>query len=599
MQKLTTFFFTFVCIITGLISQVHRAVSADNIRAQLISSVTATGGQAAVLLGLKVTLPDGWKIYAPESNEKSPFKRHPQLDLQESTNLKNLTFLWPTSETFHENGEKIAVYKNQVIFPLWVELDNPNLALFLKGTVSFIACSHQCVPYDIPISMHLPAGHALPTADADHIKAYQVGKGAQDPFDLEEVSLWWMMMIAFLGGLILNFMPCVLPVLSLKLRTLIKQGHVVAKLSYKANFFATFMGIIVSFLAYGMVAVLLQWGGKSLGWGLHFQEPLFLVTMAVLMVIFTASLWGAVDIHLPSHFQTKMNDLIYHQKAKIRLYAEGFLSGVFATLLATPCTAPFLGTTLGYALSHGPWEILLLFLMLGLGFSLPYWMVLMLPPRLMPLPKPGHWLEWVSKGLGIGLLLSTLWIIWLFYLLQGPLLTSVISLLLSFLLLFLFLRQRFRIVSKLVIPLVIGIFLVPLILEGKEQLHAYQKDSLIQPFEPDKIPDLVAAGKIVFVDITASWCATCQVNKVLAFQNKEILPILQSPQVVYMQADWTTRNTDIRTYLARHKRYGIPFNQVFGPQAPHGLLLPELLTQRALTQAFLEAGYMPLEDLQP
>lgn len=588
-------FSLFLCMLSGFFNPVHRAL-AEDVHVQVVSSVTATGGQSAVLLGLKFTLPAGWKIYTPESDKKSPIKRHPILDYSLSENISSVHIRWPQADIIKEESEEIPVYTQDVILPMWVEIENPNLAMTLKGTLSFIACHKQCVPYDIPVSFILPAGPGKTSEYANNIQAYDLNEPLKELLEFEETPFWSMLIMAFLGGLILNFMPCVLPVLSLKLRSLVKQSHIGARVSYKAHFAATFLGIMASFLLYALVAISLQAGGKSLGWGMHFQEPLFLVGMALLMVLFAANLWGAFDIHLTASIQTKMNDLINHQRAKVRLYAEGFLSGVFATLLATPCTAPFLGTTLAYALSHSPVHILVLFLTLGMGFATPYWVTLLVPPQWMLVPKPGKWLDWVSRVLGVGLVLTTVWLIWLLYESQGIMPAFLVSVVLVFLSLALFLREKYSFMRLCVVPLCVGVMSIPLVIEEKKSHTLDYEDSLWHLFEPEKIPDLVKSGKIVFVDITAAWCVTCQVNKSRVLRDSHLAALLASKNVYCMRGHWTNRDENIRTYLARYQRYGIPFNQVFGSDALEGILLPEFLKIESVMQAFSQAGFSDSEE---
>jgi suppressor for copper-sensitivity B len=274
MKTLRLLFLLFVCILSAFLKPVHRAWS-EEVKVKVISSVTAIGEQSTVLLGLKFSLAQGWKLYTPQSDEASPFKRHAQLELSNSQNIKSFRIHWPAAQKITEGNETLSVYTQDVILPLWVEIDNPHHLMTLQGTLSFIACHQQCIPYEIPINFTLPSGSAQLTDDANNIEAFQLDHPLKELLEIEETPLWTMLAMAFLGGLILNFMPCVLPVLSLKLRTLVKQNHLKAQLTYKSHFAATFIGIMSSFFIYALIAISLQLGGNSLGWGMHFQEPLF------------------------------------------------------------------------------------------------------------------------------------------------------------------------------------------------------------------------------------------------------------------------------------------------------------------------------------
>lgn len=576
MNIIRSYFLYSVCILTLFFVGVHRA-DAQDAQVKVLSSVEHTGEQTAVLMGLQFSLPDGAYIYAPDVNDTT--LRHPNviLDHKSFENIKEFTIEWPTGTQQHQPYTH-TTYENGVIIPFIVRIHDPHKPVHFKGVVEFVACQKYCVPYEIPVDFTLSPGPATPTAHANNIMAYMHDDPLKELLEIEEISLIWVIITAFLGGLILNFMPCVLPVLSLKLRTLVKQSHVSANVSYKAHFMATFLGIMVSFLCYAALAIAMQWAGSSLGWGMHFQEPLFLIGMCVLMVLFAANLWGAFDIHLPGALQNKMHRTLTQQQAKLRLYTEGFLSGVFATLLATPCTAPFLGTTLGYALSHSPIYILILFMVLGFGFATPYWLALLIPQRFMWLPKPGLWLTRLSRILGGGLLLTTVWLLWLLYQTKGLYITALVATLLTMLLAVLFLRSKKRFFHYMIVPLCVSIFAIPVILEEQADLEQAEKESLWHAFEPEKIPDLINKGHIVYVDITAAWCVTCHINKHTILEKPSFLALLEQGHIYGMRADWTKPNQGIKEYLARHGRHGIPFNQIISKENPKGTVLPELLT---------------------
>ena len=299
----------FIFIITNLFLQVHRSWTESlPVQVKLISSVTATGGQEVLLAGLEFNLDRGWKIYAKSSNTSVGFP----VFKYESENIKDIMIHWPLADVVHEAGQSMGVYKNKVILPLFIDVDNPNLPLTLKGVVSFVACHTQCVPFDIPVSLKLPSGTATSTENAALIKAYSTNTVEEKPWLL-------ILVLAFMGGFILNFMPCVLPILSLKLHGLVKK-HV----PYKASFMSTFLGIMVFFFIYACIAIGLQQTGQTLGWGLHFQEPLFLVIMIMAMLLFGASSWGFIHLSMPVFLQKYMNKM-NQEKTKTTIYLEGFL----------------------------------------------------------------------------------------------------------------------------------------------------------------------------------------------------------------------------------------------------------------------------------
>ena len=217
---------------------------------------------------------------------------------------------------------------------------------------------------------------------------------------------------AFLGGLILNLMPCVLPVLSIKLFAFTRQAGGGLR-DVRLSSAATASGIMISFLLLAVSLVGLKWSGATLGWGIQFQQPWFLAGMAVLTVLFAASFFEWLPIGLPSSIAT-----IASKRASAPML-EAFLAGVFATLLATPCSAPFVGTAVGFALARGPSEIFVIFLCLGIGMALPYWMAALFPGCVRWLPRPGPWMLVVRKFLGILLLGTGVWLIFVLWSIAG------------------------------------------------------------------------------------------------------------------------------------------------------------------------------------
>jgi suppressor for copper-sensitivity B len=289
--------------------------------------------------------------------------------------------------------------------------------------------------------------------------------------------------------------------------------------------------------------------------------------------------------------QNKIHHALDHQKKRVRVYGEEFLSGIFATLLATPCTAPFLGTTLAYALAHDTIYIFILFFMLGFGFAFPYIIGMILPASLMPKPKGGPWLTWVSRILAVGLIMSAMWLIWVFSEINGLYAAFGISLSLLAIMACLFLQRKYRLCKWLLLPLALSVVLVPIFIEERQEIQHATLDEVWHAFEPERIEEIVNSGKIVVVDITASWCVTCKVNKSRVLLDPSISTILSSDKIYCMRADWTNKDNKIAKYLASYKRYGIPFNQVFGPLQKQGIILPEFLDKESILRAIEKVGY--------
>ena len=414
--------------------------------------------------------------------------------------------------------------------------------------------------------------------------------------------------LAVLGGLILNLMPCVLPVLSIKLLGLAGHGGGERR-TVRLSFVASSAGILFAFLVLAGALVALKAAGMTVGWGIQFQQPWFLIAMTLLVAGFACNLWGAFEFRLPRFIASQ-------EKHTSHVHGLGghFLQGAFATLLATPCSAPFLGTAVGFALARGPVEIFSIFAALGLGLALPFLSVAAFPGLATRLPKPGPWMVTFRRFLGLALAATAVWLLSVLAAVIGfnaALLVGVLTLGGAGLL---FLGRLWpdgaglRMPAGLVLTAVAA-FLVPgwlgeapkagaeagagggpggNVLYGAVSVRTL--DRLWQPFDETAIPRLVARGKTVFVDVTADWCITCQVNKAFVLSNEAVLEALRDGNMVAMQADWTRPDPVISAYLARHQRYGIPFDAVYGPGAPAGILLPELLSRDAVLDAIAKAG---------
>ena len=402
-------------------------------------------------------------------------------------------------------------------------------------------------------------------------------------------SLIVILGLAILGGLILNLMPCVLPVLSIKLLGVVGHGGGETRL-VRLSFLASAAGILFAFMVLAASLIALKAGGMTVGWGIQFQQPWFLIAMTVLVVAFACNLWGLFEINLP----VLISDLGEHA-GHVHGLGGHFLQGAFATLLATPCSAPFLGTAVGFALARGGFEISAVFAMLGIGLALPYLTVAAFPGLATRLPRPGPWMVSLRRFLGLALAATGIWLLSVLAvsigttgaIAVGGLTAAAVGLL------------RLGRSARLGIALaVLAAFLVPGWL-GTPPGNAITKatftgsgelDKLLAAFDAAAIPGLVAEGKTVFVDVTADWCLTCQVNKGLVLNTEPVLKVFKAPKVVVMRADWTLPDPVIAAYLARYGRYGIPFNAVYGPGAPDGIVLPELLSQSAVLDAFSRAS---------
>jgi suppressor for copper-sensitivity B len=387
--------------------------------------------------------------------------------------------------------------------------------------------------------------------------------------------------LAVLGGLILNVMPCVLPVLSIKLLAVAAHGGR-ARRAIRAGFLATAAGVIFSFALLAAAMVALKSAGLAVGWGVQFQEPLFLVAMVVLVSLFACNLWGVFEIGLPGWAGG-----VAGATDRPGLVGE-FLTGALATLLATPCSAPFLGTAVGFALAGGAAEIWTVFLALGVGLALPYLVVAAMPGLARVLPRPGRWMVTFRRALGLILALTALWLLSVLAVQIGTAPAVLVGITMVALAALLTALRRSRLRPAAALAAIAVAASVALLAPAPSGTRA--EEGLWRPFDRAGVAEAVRAGKVVLVDVTAEWCLTCQVNEKLVLRGAPVRTLLGRPDVVAMRADWTRPDPAIAEYLRSFGRYGIPFNAVYGPERPGGQPLSEILTEGEVVSALRRAG---------
>ncbi|MEC7490315.1 MAG: protein-disulfide reductase DsbD domain-containing protein [Pseudomonadota bacterium] len=394
--------------------------------------------------------------------------------------------------------------------------------------------------------------------------------------------------LAILGGLILNLMPCVLPVLSIKLLTVVSHGGG-ATGRIRAGFVTSAAGILFCFVLLGTIAVALKSAGMAVGWGIQFQQPAFLVLMISVLTLFACNMWGLFEIQLPasvSDTATTGSDL--------RGLAGQFLTGVFATLLATPCTSPFLGTAVGFALSRGPFEIYAVFLGLGLGLAMPWLVVAAFPVFVKSLPKPGHWMITLKRVLSIALIGTVGWLLSVLWLQIGAGAAGMVALLVGVIVFSIWQYRHLGTKARLATWLVVGsVTAISTIFAGSLSDVGVRiagiKEKTWQKFDLESVRKAVTQGETVLVDVTADWCLTCQVNKALVLNRGKVAEIFDAGEVIAMKADWTKPDPAITAYLKSFGRFGIPFNVVYGPRARQGIPLREILTESHVLAAIGQA----------
>ena len=403
-------------------------------------------------------------------------------------------------------------------------------------------------------------------------------------------AILWYALIALLGGMILNVMPCVLPVLAIKVSSL--AGTVDrSRNEHRSGLIMTTLGVLTFMWSLALVLVLLKAFGSSIGWGVQFQSPTFLAIALTILLLFAGNLFGIFEISLPSWIQTRMG------RAGGSSLAGDFLTGFFAALLATPCSAPFLGTAVAFAFAGRPVDIVIVLTALGVGLAMPYILLAAFPRAAAYIPKPGRWMNWVKWIIGLMLLATVAWLTWVLVGVAGV--PAAALALVSGLGLLVVMKFSRRVSAH---PLLASLTVVAAVILAVQWLPQGEPvrdlDSTLvrwSQFDRAAIARYVSRGQVVFVDVTADWCVTCKVNKALVIERDPVRTALNSPDVIAMQADWTRPDDKIAQFLQDNNRYGIPFNAVYGPNAPNGILLSEVLTPSAVMDAIKDTQ---LSDLQ-
>lgn len=389
-------------------------------------------------------------------------------------------------------------------------------------------------------------------------------------------------------------MPCVLPVLSLKLLAL--AGYAGAeRRAARLGLLATAAGVIVSFGVLAAALILLKTAGSAIGWGIQFQQPWFLAGMALVTTLFAAGLWGWAPVALPSAIANSIGSV----RGRGR-FGNAFLMGAFATLLAASCSAPFVGTAVGFALARGPTDIALVFGALGLGMAAPFLAVAAVPGLVACLPRPGSWMIWLQRVLGLALLGTAAWLLFVLSLEAGPEISLIAGGMLVLLLAALAWRrwlptgrrERGSIGAVALVLAALAVLVPSLHGQAVSIKPARSQDDAgqWQPFDEASLHRMVSAGKTVLVDVTAAWCLTCKANELAVLGQPPVMGRLHDPNVIAMRADWTRPDPVITTYLQSFGRYGVPLDAVYGPGAPQGIALPELLTTQVVMEAFRRAA---------
>ena len=619
-MKKQTLIFVFLIVISFLIPCSYSASEHPPVKVDLAVSISKPIMGETFWVALKFNLEPGWHIYAPDlipngfqdldlkmkgerpecteeymrTRDTEIFKNQIlkgegytkigeplTLEWRLPAGLKLLEVVWPPSIRKELNSLVSSVYEQSFWVLAKMVLEKPFLPhdSTLKANVSWVACQDVCKPGSANLSLDL---NNLPSITAPEELNYWLEKIANQDADLNPNDDWVLaFMLAFLGGILLNLMPCVLPVLSLKILDLLKPQQ--NSNSLKAHGWAFTSGVMISFISLAGVLIALRAGGQELGWGFQLQSSLFVGCLACLFWVMALNLWGVFEIGLVF---TRLQSTYHHS-----LLAT-FANGILACVVASPCTAPFMGTALGFALTRS-WQVaLVIFGGLGFGMALPFLLVCLWPSFARLLPKSGAWMESLKHGLGFVLAATVLWLLWIIghqkdldslLAVAGALLAISIGA-------WVWGRWSvpYRSLSVRLTSRLIGGAFISLAIAGMVMMIVPSPSAKItvnwQPYSTKRLNQALQNNQPVLIDFTANWCLTCQVNKKTTLEQPGIATALKKYDVVTLRADWTRHDPAVTQALAEYGRNSIPLYVLYGKDKKP-ILLPALLTCDILLKA--------------
>ncbi|MDA1353238.1 MAG: thioredoxin family protein [bacterium] len=552
----------------SLLSASQAGISTLNVVAQTDAVIPGNVLELAITIDLAPKWHTYWQYPGPTG-------KAPELNWNESDMIPIPPLRFPEPERIPFAGQTSYGYHNSVTFLATVAVPSSYMGerFILNGTLTYLVCKDACLIKEETFVIDLPVAQ-----NAALISVNPEYEHAVKNWDMSGPSqlVIWSVLLAFLGGLLLNIMPCVLPVLSIKVLHIVQQpAH--RRMSDAALFNA---GVISSLLALFGVLSALKAGGTQLGWGFQLQSPILVSVLMALFFGFALNLFGAFEVVLPQ--------FIARVSSRFGGFGSGsFWSGVFTTIVATPCTAPFMGAAVGIALTQSIAIGVLIFIALGVGLAFPLTLISVVPFFSRLIPKPGTWMVQAKLVLGIPLLLSAFWLLWVLGK-QVPFENFVMATVgLGLLGIYLVRLGSFQRRSPLlplslsatklavITVIVAGFLLVPhLVYHGGLWPGAQTQ---WQDYSPELVHELELSGTPYFIDFTAAWCVTCQYNKRRTLNRSDVRAAFSAANITLIRADWTNRNATIARALSRFDRATVPLYVFYsGSGAP--VILPTLIS---------------------
>ena len=425
----------------------------------------------------------------------------------------------------------------------------------------------------------------IETLNSDGKSYYEISFPLQNKVKSDNQNIALLLLFAFIGGLILNIMPCVFPILSIKILRFVEYGENSSSQTYKFGLFYS-LGVILSFLLIAFTLLALKSSGEVIGWGFQLQYPLII---AILFYLFVALGFMFMSDLV---FGSKLGQLSVAAQVKNESL-ESFLTGILAVVVASPCTAPFMGSAIGFALLQPSFNSIFIFLSLGIGFALPY-LILSIKPKLLSfLPKPGAWMETFKQFMAFPMWASALWLLWVLSGQVDP--NTVILVLIGGLSISLALwlveknTSEILLLKWLVRVAVLAIFAASIWILPTSYSNQTSQNQQDITYSEELLTEYRDANELIFLNFTADWCITCKVNESVALNSEEVKALIRQKNIRYLEADWTRKNEAIARKLEEFGRSGVPLYLLY-PSTGEPIILPEILTEDILLNYLNELG---------
>ena len=491
----------------------------DKVKVSLYTQYDAVHPSQNLGVLLKFKMTPGWHIFSQNPGEVGmPTKVEWKLPLDYEVSELG----WSRDEEFKnddiiQRGYGDTAYYQAVVHPEATALERAELEVKIK----WLACGEECVPEQRTFVIKLPVSNMeqLATNDWNNLLVEaepwflpEAEKGAQP-------NLLFVLLMAFIGGIIMNAMPCIFPILAIKAIALSQTSYNKRKSRMEA-FFYTF-GVVVSFFIAATILLFLRKNGENLGWGFQLQSPWFVAAMAILFLVIGLMLFDLISI--PNPLANKAGRMSFKNHL-----INSFMTGFLAVLIASPCTAPFMGIAIGYTLSAPVYAYYPIFLALGLGYALPFALAGLFPKAIHKiLPKPGKWMDVLKKIFAIPVFLTSLWLFWILYHQITPAQVSEVN---------------------------------------------------WRPYNAAEVSALVENKKPVFIDFTAKWCLTCLMNKRSTLETQDFASVAKEKGITLFRADWTNNDPMVAKALESYGRNSIPLYIYYGGKNSDYKILPQILT---------------------